>query len=138
VEVDAVRRLRVLAAARRAPLYAEDLFQVPYDRVWAAAADLESSLPVLVRPMRSFTMLDASTGRAVSRLGHRARFDVVLRPGWCLMQSRYVIGGMAAVAEGEGTRVAVLGASRVLRTGALAPVGRRLGVSMLARLRSLV
>jgi hypothetical protein len=138
VEVDPVRRLRVLAAAVHAPLYAEDLLDAPYERVWAAAADLEASLPVLVRPLRSFTLLDASTARAVSVVGHGARFEVVLRPGWCLMQSRYVLGGMAAVPEGTRTRFAVLGASRALRAGALAPVGRRLGTGMLDRLRTLV
>lgn len=31
-------------------------------------------------------------------------FDVVMRPGWCLMQSRFLIGAMAVSADGGGTR----------------------------------
>ena len=48
------------------------------------------------------------TARARGRLGQHARFDVVLRPGWCVMQSRFLIGGMAAVPEAGGTRFAFL------------------------------
>jgi hypothetical protein len=75
------------------------------------------------------------TARARGRLGQRARFDVVLRPGRCLMQSRFLIGGMAAAPEGEGTRFAFLGGLRlpgiplpdpVRRPGALARPIRRL------------
>jgi hypothetical protein len=83
-------------------------------------------------------MLGPDVGRAVSVVGHSARFEVVLRPGWCLMQSRHVVGGMAAVPDGEGTRFAVLGASRVVPGRPLGPAGRRLGAGMLSRLRGLV
>ncbi len=143
VDVDAVQRLRVMAAATDAPMYVEEVIDAPFDEVWPVASDLEGELPKLVRAMRSFTILDrqadAMTARAVSAVGHRAEFDVVLRPGWCLMQSRYVIGGMAAVAEGDRTRFAVLGASRVLKGAAprrvFSPAGRNMGRSMLRRLR---
>jgi hypothetical protein len=143
VDVDAVQRLRVMAAATAAPMYVEEVIDAPFDAVWPVASDLEGELPRLVRAMRSFTILDRKgetlTARAVSKVRHRAYFDVVLRPGWCLMQSKYVIGGMAAVAEGDRTRFAVLGASRVV-TGAvpgrvLTPAGRNMGRSMLRRLR---
>jgi hypothetical protein len=124
-------------------MYVEELIDAPFDAVWPVASDLEGELPRLVRAMRSFTITGREgenlTARAVSTVGHRADFDVVLRPGWCLMQSKYVIGGMAAVAEGDRTRFAVLGASRMV-TGAvpgrvLAPAGRNMGRSMLRRLR---
>jgi len=39
--------------------------------------------------------------------------DVTLRPGWCLMQSRFVIGGMAAVPQGPGTLFAGCGGLRL-------------------------
>lgn len=51
------------------------------------------------------------TASARGRLGQRARFDVVLRPGWCVMQSRFLIGGMAAAPDGENTRFAFSAAS---------------------------
>ena len=38
---------------------------------------------------------------------------MVLRPGWCVMQSRFLIGGMAAAPEAEGTRFAFLGGLRL-------------------------
>lgn len=143
VEIDAVQRLRVMAAATDAPMYVEEIIDAPFDSVWPVASDLEGELPRMVRAMRSFTILDrkaeSMTARAVSKVGHRAEFDVVLKPGWCLMQSKHVIAGMAAVAEGERTRFAVLGASRTV-TGAgsrrvFSPAGRNMGRSMVRRLR---
>jgi hypothetical protein len=143
VDVDAVQRLRVMAAATDAPMYVEEVIDAPFDTVWPIASDLEGELPRMVRAMRSFTIMDRQadtmTARAVSKVGHRADFDVVLRPGWCLMQSKYVIGGMAAVAEGNRTRFAVLGASRMVKGAAprrfLSPAGRNMGRSMLRKLR---
>jgi hypothetical protein len=143
VDLDAVRRLRVMAAAAHAPMYMEEVIDAPFDTVWPVASDLESALPRMVRAMRSFTILErraeTMTARAVSVIGHRAEFDVVLRPGWCLMQSRYVIGGMAAVPDGGKTRFALLGASRVVsgaaQQKALTPAGRTIGRGMLRRLR---
>jgi hypothetical protein len=143
-DIDALQRLRVLAVAIRAPMHVEEVVEAPFDRVWSVAGDLEAELPQLISTMRSFTMLDRTgdgdfRARAVSTLGHRADFDVVLQPGWCLMQSRYVIGGMAAVPAGEHTRFAVLGASRLVRgrpaLRLLGPTGRALGRRMIARLR---
>ena len=71
----------------------------------------------MITDLRSFEIVsdrgECLTADARGRLGQRARFDVVLRPGWCVMQSRFVIGGMAAVAEPEGTRFALLGGLRV-------------------------
>lgn len=145
-EIDDIRRLRVLTVAVSAPMYVEDVIEAPFERVWSVAADLEAELPGMIRSMRSFTVLDGVDtangrfrARAVSALGHHADFDVVLEPGWCLMQSRYVIGGMAAVPCGEHTRFAVFGASRLVHgraaQRALGPGGRVLGRRMIGTLR---
>lgn len=136
-ELDAVRRLRVIAHSTPGTGFAEHLVDAPFDRVWALASDLERQLPVMITDIRAFTVTSAVgerlEARARSPLGMRARFDVVLRPGWCLMQSRFVVGGMAAVAEGEGTRLAFFGglrlpggrpADRLLRP-LMAPLGAR-------------
>ncbi|WP_431894709.1 hypothetical protein [Nonomuraea sp. bgisy101] len=116
-ELDSVRRLRVIARSTPGVAYAEQVIDAPYDRVWAAAADLESQMPMLITDIRSFTVTSASEERlealARSPLGLRARFDVRLRPGWCLMRSRFLLGGMAAVPEGEGTRFAFFGGLRL-------------------------
>ncbi|WP_406861576.1 hypothetical protein ABZO31_14395 [Streptomyces sp. HUAS MG47] len=69
---------------------------------------------------------------AWSRYGMRARFRGVLRPGWCRLQSRFLIVGMAAAAEpGGGTRVALTGGVRVPGRAALLPgAGRELRRAM--------
>ncbi len=124
-ELDAVRRLRVIARSTPGSSFAEHLLDAPFDRVWALASDLENQLPVMITDIGSFTVTAAVgerlEARARSPLGLRARFDVVLRPGWCLMQSRFVLGGMAAVAEEGGTRLAFFGG---LRLPGLGPAGR--------------
>ncbi|MFJ7205875.1 hypothetical protein ACIQWR_20355 [Streptomyces sp. NPDC098789] len=110
VEIDPLRRLKVIASASKYPSYGERLFDAPFDALWAVASDLERELPHIVPGLRSFAVTgsgnDRLTGRAVSVLGHGEHFDIVLRPGWCLMQSKVLVGGMAAVAEGERTRFA--------------------------------
>jgi len=96
-DLDPVRRMRVIAAATPGVAYAEKLIPAPFSAVWAAASDLERALPRMVTDLRSFeitsTRGEQLTARARGRLGQHARFDVVLRPGWCVMQSRFLIGG---------------------------------------------
>lgn len=145
-ELDAVARLRVLAAALPGAFLAEAVLDTPFDRVWAVAADLEGELPRLLRNVRSVRITEADgenlTADIAGHFGLRDNFDVVLRPGWCVMQSGRVVGGMAAVAEDGGTRFAFLGALRVPGTRLAAPLlrmaGRPLGRGMLTRLRDRV
>jgi hypothetical protein len=127
-----------MAAGLNAVMYADAHLDRPFADVWAVASDLEGELPHLVPTLRAFHLSPASGPRrhawAYGPLGHRARFEVMLQPGWCLMQSGCVIGGMAAVPEGSGTRFAVLGALRhsgpssALRT--LRPLGSSRGRRM--------
>jgi len=116
MSVDAVTRLRLMAAGLHTTLYAEEHLELPYDKVWAVASDLAGELPHLVPLLREFRVppgdADRKRALAVGPLGSRNAFDVRLAPGWCLMQSRLVVGGMAAVPEGDGTRFAMLGAAR--------------------------
>jgi hypothetical protein len=113
---DPVARLRVLAAGLRAPLHAEERIPLPFDQVWAVVADLEGELPHLISFVREFTVppgdSERKSARAVDALGLRGPFEVRLSPGWCLMQSRLVTMGMAAVPDGTATRLAVCGAAR--------------------------
>ncbi len=127
-ELDPVRRMRVLAAATPGVAYAEKLIPAPFSAVWEIASDLEHELPRMITDLRSFEITSAQgermTVHARGWLGQRARFDVVLRPGWCVMQSRFLIGGMAAVAEGDGTRFAFLGGLRLPGIRLLDPILR--------------
>ncbi len=115
---DPVRRLRVVAATAPGAYFHETVVAAPLDEVWAVAADLEGELPGwLFADIRSVEVSPAvGTDRLVARvLGHsglRARFDVVLQPGWCLMQSRFLLGGMAACEEDGATRFALLSGIR--------------------------
>ncbi|WEO94229.1 hypothetical protein A6P39_009490 [Streptomyces sp. FXJ1.172] len=109
-DLDMVRRLKVMASAAKHPVYTERRFDEPFDQVWSTASDLEHELPLIVGALRSFTLTQAPgehlSGLAVGALGYRERFDVVLRPGWCLMQGRVLTSGMAAAADGDGCRFA--------------------------------
>lgn len=134
-ELDPVRRLRVIAATTPGALYAEQHIPAPFDAVWAVASDLQAEVPRLVTDVAAF-QITASTGdrltaRARSRSGLRARFDIVLQPGWCLMQSRFLVFGMAALPEAGGTRFAGFGALRIPGAALLAPASRRLLASRL-------
>lgn len=141
-ELDPVRRMRVIAAATPGAAYAEKLIPAPFSAVWEAASDLERALPRMVTDLRSFEITGAlgerMTASARGRLGQRARFDVVLRPGWCVMQSRFLIGGMAAVPEGDVTRFAFLGGVRLpgmrLLDPVLRPAVRRLAMRPISQL----
>lgn len=129
-DLDPIRRLQVIAATTPGVIYAERHIAAPFGTVWAVASDLENELPRIITDVRTFEITASTAGRlqarAQSRLGLRARFDVVLRPGWCLMQSRFLIFGMAAVPEADGTRFAGLAALRVPGARLLTPVNRRL------------
>lgn len=63
---------------------------------------------------------------ARSRYGFRAHFRGVLRPGWCWLQSRFLIIGMAAAPDpAGGTRVALTGGVRVPGRAAIVPFGAK-------------
>jgi hypothetical protein len=136
-----VRRLRVVAASTPGSAIRETVLDAPLDTVWAVAAGLEAELPRWLFPDIRSVRVTATGGDRFEALmtGHsglRARFEVVLRPGWCVMRSRFLLGGMAAVAEGGGTRFAVLGGFRGslrLLTGLTRAISDRNGRQALVR-----
>lgn len=141
-EVDPIRRLRVLAAAVPGAVVTETTYDAPFAQVWAVAADLEHELPMYLPDVRAMRVTrrdgDRLEAHARGYAGLRARFDIVLRPGWCVMSSRFLLGGMAAVPDQERTRFAFLGGvhvpgQRVLRPG-LTLLGHVAGERVLARL----
>ncbi|MGV9263910.1 SRPBCC family protein [Kitasatospora sp. NPDC003701] len=126
---DPVRRLHVIAAVTPGAAVRETLLDAPFDRVWAAAADLEDGLPRWLPDIREVRLAAPREGGrrqalVIGRSRLRARFDVELEPGWCLMRSRFLLGGMAARAEPDGTRFAFLGAFRVPAGGVVGGVLR--------------
>jgi hypothetical protein len=127
-DLDPVRRLRVLAAGVRGARIAERVLPAGFDQVWAALSDLDGEFCRIQPDMYRVRVLRVDGERvealAYSRFGMRARFHGVLRPGWCWLQSRFLLVGMAAHAEpGGGTRVALTGGIRVPGRAALVPIG---------------
>lgn len=115
-DLDPLRRLRVMAAAIPGTDLAELTIDAPPEAVWQVVSNLPVEMPRLVRDFRSVTITPGSGERLVMHargyLGQRARFDVVIRPGWCWMQSRFLLCGMAAVPDPSGTRFGFLGGIR--------------------------
>jgi hypothetical protein len=102
-----VQRLRVMAAALPGTAIVERVLDAPYGDVVAMWDDFEHDVPRIDPMVKSV--------RVLSRDGNRLRiearqvlmpvpveFDVELLPGWCWMQSRTYLVGMAAVALDEG------------------------------------
>ena len=103
-ELDPVRRLRVLAAALPNAVLLETVLDAPFELVWQVAGDLEHGLPRFETSTSDIRIVARDEDRLKIRssvLGVVLHFDVDLRPGWCLMRSRYADIGMAAAPEGE-------------------------------------
>jgi hypothetical protein len=124
VELDPIRRLRVLAAATPGAAVAEGVLDAPFEAVWAAATDFEQVHGIEIFVAQAHIRArqpDAETGGERLELEYRPRpfgprdvLDIDLRPGWCWMQSRLAIAAMAAVPEGnDRTRFAHLEALRL-------------------------
>ena len=130
-EPDRISRLHVLAAMTPGAVVVETLVAHAFDEVWSVASDLERELPRCLGDVRSFTIVQADGERleadARGYLGLRARFDVILSPGWCVMRSRFLLGAMAAEPSASGTRFAFLGGFRFPGTRPVAPVLRLVG-----------
>ncbi|MHB9851244.1 hypothetical protein [Streptomyces sp. Tue6028] len=142
-DLDPVRRLRVLAAGVRGAHVTEGVVPAPYDRVWALLDDLEGDFGRIVPDMRRLRVVRRDGPRvealARSRYGMRAGLRGEQRPGWCWLQSRFLLIGVAAAPEGTGTRVAFTGGVRVPGRAALVPLGvRREGERSLRRLTGLL
>lgn len=142
---DPVRRLHALAAGVRGAYVTERVVAAPLEAVWPLVADLEGSFGEIVTDMAGLRVTardgDRVEALARSRYGMRAQLSGVLRPGWCWLQSRFLLIGLAA-APGDApgtTAVAFTGGVRVPGRAALVPVGVRAeGRRSLARLAEAV
>lgn len=135
-ELDEVRRLRALHAALPGTFLAEALLPEEFEQVWPELSDLEGEFLSYAPSITSIRITERHGERMQAmvrdRIGLRAPFDVVLRSGWCLMQSRFVVFGMAAATADGGTHVGYLLGLRLpgmrwygrLLTPCLEPLGR--------------
>ncbi|MET9664355.1 hypothetical protein ABZY19_03195 [Streptomyces sp. NPDC006475] len=142
-DLDPVRRLHALAAGIRGAAVTEAYVDAPFERVWSLLGDLEGGFGQVVTDMERLRVVgrqgECVEALARSRYGMRARLRGVQRPGWCWLQSRFLLIGVAAAAEGGGTRVAFTGGVRLPSRAALIPVGvRREGNRSVENLRALL
>jgi hypothetical protein len=142
-DVDSVRRLYALTAGIRSAHVTEAHVDAPFERVWALLGDLEGGFGQVVPDMERLRVLHRQGERveavARSKYGMRARLRGVQRPGWCWLQSRFLLIGVAAVPQGPGTRVAFTGGVRLPTRAALIPLGvRREGSRSVKRLAALL
>lgn len=141
-DLDDVRRLRVLAAGIPGAAVTERVFDRPpaelWDLMWGGGRNFADIQP----DMRSIVSLTIDGDQvdlvAHSRHGFRAHLQGTVRPGWCWLQSRFLLIGMAAAPEpGGGTRVALTGGVRIPHGAALVPIGvRRESTKTLDRLQA--
>ena len=115
---DPIDRLHLIAAGIPGAAVVERVLDAPYDDVWATATDFEGSLAGFEVSVSRARVVERDGERLtlesrVPLLRVRQRVDVHLREGWCLMQGRGFVAGMAARPEGERTRFAHLEAARV-------------------------
>lgn len=140
-ELDDLRRLRVMHAALPGTMLAETVLPADFDEVWSVISDVENSFPGLVPDVKSIRIVDRDGDRMRAmvhgRSGLRAPFQMILRPGWCLMQSRFLVFGMAAVPAGDHTRFGYLAGLRLPGKWILRPLlvalRRRLARNVLHR-----
>ncbi|MEM9175961.1 MAG: hypothetical protein AAGC67_12070 [Myxococcota bacterium] len=109
VDLDPVERMRALTAGLPHVAADETVLEADFDRVWAVIEDFERFTPRIEAAVGRVRILEREGERIVllakgplPSLSPWQRFDVVLRPGWCLMASRLGDIGMAARPEGPG------------------------------------
>jgi hypothetical protein len=141
-DFDQVRRLHALAAGVYGAHVTERLIHAPFDVVWPVLSDLENEFTNYELDMRRVRLArqgDRLIAYARGSLGLRAAFDVDLQPGWCWMQSRFLLIGVAATPAGTATTVAVTGGIRIPGRAALVPVGvQRANHAVLTRIAARV
>lgn len=126
VELSAVERFRALAAGVPGAAVTERVLAAAPERVMDLLSDLDV-FATIQADLVSATLLERDGDRVVvlarGKRGQRARLVGQLRPGWCWLQSRFLIIGMAVAAEpGGGTRVALTGGIRVPGRAAIVPL----------------
>jgi hypothetical protein len=106
-ELGPIEKMRALAAGLPHVASKETVFDVPFDRFWSYLTDFEANTAKFEGTVAEVRVLERrpegdSEGERIvldargPLFGPWMRFDVVVRPGWCLMRSRFGEIGMAA------------------------------------------
>lgn len=122
-----IQRFRAVAAGIRGAAVTERVVAAEFGDVWAILTDFEGRFTEVQPDMRRTKIIEQEGSHLVllasSHYGLRAKLVGVNRPGWCWLQSRLLIIGMAAAPERSGgTRVALTGGVRVPHRPAIIPI----------------
>ncbi|HET6739821.1 MAG TPA: hypothetical protein VFH76_12830 [Kribbella sp.] len=125
-ELTDVERFRALAAGVPGAAVTERVLPYEAGQVKTAVSDLDTFAHVHA-DLVSATLVEQEGDHVVvlakGARGQRARLVGQFRPGWCWLQSRFLIIGMAVAAEpAGGTRVALTGGIRVPGRAAIVPI----------------
>jgi hypothetical protein len=144
VELDTVRRLRALAAGIPGATVTERVYDTTPAHAWDLMWDDGRSFVEFQTDMKKIEWIEFDDDRVRlqvrSHYGMRARLEGTVRPGWCWLQSRFLLIGMAVSAEpAGGTRVALTGGVRVPGRAQLIPIGvQRESIKSLNRLEAMI
>lgn len=143
VELTDVERFRALAAGVPGAAVTERVLPGAPEQVKELLADLDVFAEIQA-DFVSAALLDRIGDQVVvlakGARGQRARLEGQFRPGWCWLQSRFLIIGMAAAPEpAGGTRVAMTGGIRIPGRAVIIPLRvRRESTKTLNRLEHLL
>jgi hypothetical protein len=102
---DPVAKMRAIAEGVPYCAVRETILDAPFERVWDFVSDLEHNTARIEGGVRRVEILDRAEESLRIRshliMGFSIEADVVLRRGWCLMNSRVGQIGMAARPEGD-------------------------------------
>jgi hypothetical protein len=107
MSIDPIARLRVISAGLPDAAFVEAVLDAPYASVWGVAGDLEHGAPQFESAVQAVEIHQRRGERlqitVLTSAGTRLPMNVILREGYCLMQSEAVAIGMAARSEGKRT-----------------------------------
>jgi hypothetical protein len=103
--ISPVRRLGVVAFALAGAAIERRVVDADYDRLWAFIEQLDQSVPAfdpLVRALHVVARDNTARPLRVTASPGKIVFEVEWGDGWCLMQSKWYVVGMAAEALDDG------------------------------------
>ena len=102
-DLNPVAKMRALAAGLPHVAADEAVFDVPFDQFWEFITDFENNTARIEGTVTRARILERRGDhlklKARSIIGLWDEFDVILRPGWCVMRARSGQIGMAAHPE---------------------------------------
>ena len=116
-EPSPVQKLHALSQALPGCVVVERDYPVSVDALWDRLCDLPRTVPQIQSHVRRLEVLGSSGEhldlRVDGYLGVRTSMRAVLEPQWCVMQSRFLVIGMAVDATANGARLARLQSVRI-------------------------